>query len=423
MRSWRGRLAILGGLVAALAATNRWLSWNAGSLLVSARDEMIYRRMALAAPGLPSGAIGNQHAQLFVPNWIVGMLHDGLGVGIDIAFRAASLAIIVGICALLWAALTRAGVNTPVFAVCLALFVLNTYSLRYYLIAPGYVTDLGFVLCLGMITLGIVSTRFWLVLGGIVLAVLARQSALPVTFPLAALLFFARPWRDTPPRVRAVRAGAVIVVPWAVFAGILAVCAPFSVSGTPGVRGLTLVGAVERLPAGAASLAEHVVRVSNPMFGVGALLIVALLVRRRVRAEAGDLPARAVAPLGGSFWACLVLGLSVWLQAMALNPTYSGHPERLAVLGLLPLIVALAFVLGDLERAGAVLPARHAAAAVVLLGVGSLHYLYTWFGPTTATQGALLQLATALLAGAVMWHGLVRVRVREPARGLIRFDT
>jgi hypothetical protein len=403
VRVTRVRLAVLVAVAGALAATNRWMSWNAGSLLVSARDEMIYRRMALAAPNLPSGPIGNQHAQLFAPNWLVGLLHHVTGVGIDVVFRMASVALMLGICGLLWAALARAQLSTPAFAACLTLFVLNTYSLRYYLIAPGYVTDLGFVLCLAAIALGLISARFWLVLAGILLAVLARQSALPVTVVLAAWLAWGSPWRAAPRRMRTLRSVAVLLLPWVLFGAVLAVCAPFSVSRTPGISGLTLLGAIEHLPSGAGAFAEHFARVLNPMFGVAALLAVALLVRRRLRRGSGD---PRLPPLSDGFWACLVLGLSVWLQAVALNPNYSGHPERLAVLGLAPLVVALAFVLGDLERAGAAIPGGHAAVVAVLLGVGSLQYLYTWFGPSTATQGGLLQLVTALGAGAVLWHGL-----------------
>jgi len=64
---------------ALLALTNRWMSWSAGAKLVTARDEADYRTIALAAPGLPSGRLPNQHAQLFVLNYLVGLLHAATG--------------------------------------------------------------------------------------------------------------------------------------------------------------------------------------------------------------------------------------------------------------------------------------------------------------------------------------------------------
>ncbi len=393
------RIAALTGLLALLAATNRWMSWSGGARLLTAHDEHAYRQIALAAPGLPSAHLPNQYAQLFALNYVVGLVHAGLDIDVDVLYRIVSLALIGLICWTLALAVRRTGVSTPMFVVCLAAFVLNTYALRYYLLALGYVTDLSFVLAIAILSLALLSERFWLALFGIVLATLARQSALPVTFAVAGVFAFAPPWRRAPARLRWGRAATLLLVPWAVFGGLLAVSAGFSSPTTPGVRGLTLVGAIERLPSGLGALAEHCVRVANPLFIVAALLIVAILVRARRTPTHPRLDRR--------FWTLLVLGLSVWLQPVALNPSYSGHPERLAVMSLIPFVVALALVLADVERCGASLSPGRAGLVVAILAVGSLHYLYTWIGPSTALQGAVLQLMAAVAAGFAVWQGLM----------------
>lgn len=405
--------AIVAGLLAIVGATNRWMSWRGGALLVSATDETDYRRIALAAPHLPSGRMANQRAQLFALNWLVGVIRAGLGVRVEGLFRVVSLLVIVAICAVLWAALRSCGISTPLLAVCMAIFVLNTYSLRYYLLAPGYITDLTFVLSMAVISLGLVSERFWLILGGIALATLARQSALPVAVAITLLLWFTPPWRAAPRATRALRALAALAVPFALFAVLLAVSLPFSYSDTPGVKGLTLLGAVAALPSRSGTLLEHFARVANPLFAVFAALAVALLLRRRV------LPGR---PLRPPVIGCAVLGASVWLQAVVLNPSYSGHPERLAVLSLVPFVVALAFLLRDLQDAGMRLSAARAGAIVAILAAGSLHYLYTWAGPSTATEGGLLQLVAALAVGALLWTGLARERGRPAGSDRFRAD-
>lgn len=398
---WRDRrceLLTAAALLALLVATNRWMSWRGGAVLLTAHDEHSYRQIALAAPSLPGSRLANQYAQLFALNYLVGLIHAGLGVGIDLLFRVVSLVLIGLICWTLTLALRRTGVSTPAFAVCLGVFVLNTYALRYYLLALGYVTDLSFVLAIAMISLALICERFWLALLGIVLATLARQSALPVTFALAGIFAFAPPWRLADARVRWSRVAAVLLIPWLLFAALLAVSASFSAPTTPGVKGLTIVGAVERLPSGVGALAEHLVRVSNPLFILAALLIVALIARARLVSEHSR-PRPAL-------WTLPVLGLSVWLQPVALNPSYSAHPERLAVMSLGPFVIALGLLLADAERSGAPLTPRRAVVLVAIITAGSLQYLYTWFGPATALQGALLQFIAALAAGFVAWQGL-----------------
>jgi hypothetical protein len=395
------RPAITAAIAGLLVASNRWMGWAAGARLVQARDEAEYRRIALAAPGLPHRPMGNQHAELFALNWLVGVIHDALGAPIDIVFRTVTLALMVALVIVLWRILAHLRAGPATFAVCMGVVLLNAYSLRYYLLAIGYVTDVSFVLALALIVLGLLSERFWLVLAALLLATLARQSALPLAPALVLIFALLEPWRAGQPAARGLRCALLVIVPAAAFTALVAISAPFSVSATPGLRGLTVIGSLERLPRSLGALAEHLVRCSNPLFAVGALLIAAL--------AAGGW--RRITP---PTWACLLLGAAVWLQALALNPGYSGHPERLAVLSLVPFTGALAVRLTELERAGHRLEGWRAGVIVGLLALGSLQYLYTWLGPSSAVQGGLLQLITAVGAGAIAYRGLSR-GAAEPA--------
>src|SRR6202012_3791699 len=173
------RTAVPAALLAVLAASNRWLGFAAGQRLVSAHDESAFRQIALAAPRLPSGRLANQHAQVFAFNYVVGLISDALPIGVETLFRVLSLLLIVAICACLQVALARALVTLPAFAVCMALLVLNTYSLRYYLLAVGYVTDLGFVLALAAGLLCLRAGRLGRSIACLAIATLGRQTAVP----------------------------------------------------------------------------------------------------------------------------------------------------------------------------------------------------------------------------------------------------
>ena len=65
-------LALVAGLLAFVAVTNRWLGWDGGFDLVQANDERAYLTMANAFPGLPDVEIANQHAQRWLVHWSVG---------------------------------------------------------------------------------------------------------------------------------------------------------------------------------------------------------------------------------------------------------------------------------------------------------------------------------------------------------------
>jgi hypothetical protein len=131
-----------------------------------------------------------------------------------------------------------------------------------------------------------------------------------------------------------------------------------------------------------------------------ALVVAALVVARRM----GVRPPVA-------FWASLAMVASIVAQPLLVSPAVlSNNETRLAALGVLPLVAALALLL---ERIGPGLRERlrgwDLAGIGVVLAIGSLHHHNTVVGPTSASQIAPLQLVAGALAG---WL-LVRAATRQ----------
>jgi hypothetical protein len=398
----RGQILVTAALLATVAVTNRWLSFTAGFRLLRAHDEIDYRTIAVAAPHFPNVPVGEQHAQRFIPHYLVGLVARGLDANVDTVYLVAAILAALALSSLLAAAVSRIQLSLPAFAVCMAVFVLNAYTLRYYFLVPAELSDLLLVVGLMIALLGLIRGNYWIVVLGVAFATDARQTALPATLAVAYWLSFGPGWRDAASRVRAARALGALVTSAALYLVMVVATSSFSQSDTPGFAHLTVLADLERLPAGAGQLGQHVLRTFNALLAVLALLAAIALSRTR---------ARRAARLPFEFWGCLLLGVSVAAQPLVLSPGYAAHNEtRLAVQSLPFFVCALAYAMQGYEgRFGAPLTAKAAAAILALLAVGSLHHLYTTIGASTASQTVAIQLVTALCAATVCLISLRRV--------------
>ena len=75
------RLAAAGGWLAFVWATTHWYSWQQTIDLLFGSDAQEYETIAKAAPGFPDEALPSQHANRFVPHYLVGLVSDALHVG------------------------------------------------------------------------------------------------------------------------------------------------------------------------------------------------------------------------------------------------------------------------------------------------------------------------------------------------------
>ena len=72
------RVAVAAAWLAAVWATTHWYSWQRTIDLLFGSDVVEYERVARASPGFPSEPLPSQHADRFVPHYLIGLLSDAL---------------------------------------------------------------------------------------------------------------------------------------------------------------------------------------------------------------------------------------------------------------------------------------------------------------------------------------------------------
>lgn len=386
LRGRRADLAFVFGVLAWFAITQRWTSWSSGIRLLGEADVASYAPMAAAAPGLPHIRLGSDFTQRFVVHYCVGLLAKATGLSLPATYRAAwvvvFLAIVVTVVQLLW----RLGVVGLGFRVCVAVLVLSPYAFRYYAIVPGMLADPVFELGLALSLLGAVSRRVGVLLAGVVVAIVARQTALLTVPVLAMWLLVDAHWQGLGPRRRWFGAAALAALPGAGYVAIHLATASFSKPYAPRIPQDTVLPLLGRLPGTASELTSHVLHSLAPLVLIVALLAAVALARRR----GGWSPALSAGLVGP-----LAMGCAVLAQTLAISPDFPGlafNEPRLSALGLIAFVVALAV---EFARTPAQMPAGRATEAAIyaLLALGSLHDIYSVVGPSSTGQFLIVQLA------------------------------
>ncbi len=424
-RSARSHLGWL--LVASLAMlvfigiTNKWVSWHAAVTTYKSTDDVNYRLMAQAAPGLLHGRILPEwHAERFAVAWVVGESAKILGYGVVTSFRVWGIVVILATCLVLADTLVRIGLSLQAAIVCMAVFVLNAYSLRPYLLAPGSVDDLALVLGITIAVRGLVLRSPFSLLGGLLLATVSRQTALPPAAVGALAVALDPAWRERLGRWRVPFAVATIVLPLAVYAAIRIVSHPFA-GPPPSLDTMTLLGA--SLSVG--SLVQHFARCINVQLSILALLLAVWWVGRVTPGAIGSGQPSSTPGVRAAIYACVGFGLAIIAQPALMNPVWATYNEnRLSVMGLIPLVVAFALMLGELERARAqALPVRTAAAAVGLLALASFHHIYTVIGTANKGETLILEVIVAVALLVILPRAFPPTTARTRALGPPAADT
>jgi hypothetical protein len=406
---WGTTVAIITSLLAFLAATNHWMTFQAGLVYAHADDEIAYLKLAKAFPGFPDERIADQHTQRWPIHYFIGGIADTTGLGVETVYRVAAIALAFAMLLTAAAVLRRIGASGATVLVSLAVVALNPYALRYYGLAPAYLVDLVLDLGLALVLLGMVRRLPALVIAGLLIGTLARQTMLPVAPVVALWMALAPEWRDASGRIPRAWIAAAVLLPVILYAGAHAVAADFSRPGVPFSR-LTILDAVLDLPSTAGDLLNHFAHIFNGLLAIMALLA-ATLMSTRLR----ELPAL--------FWGSLAVGAVIVLQSAVLNPDpifndYSSSNEpRLVALAMIPLAVAFASARGWVEQRGVRTLAQcvpQLVAIVALMAIGSLHHIYT--SVSTGSKGATLAIEV-LTAAALLVLVLV---VDRPGDGFWR---
>ena len=413
---WRLRWVLVAslGLLVFLGITNKWVSWHASIYQYKSYDDINYRLMAEAAPGLLHGhTIPEWHAERFAAAWLVGVTAKVLSFSVVTAFRVWVILMILGTCLVLAELLVRMQLSLQAVMVCMAVFILNTYALRPYLLAPGGIADLVFVFGATIAVRGLVLRSPAGLLGGLLVATAARQTALPPAVVAALAVALDPAWRRRLDRWQIPFAALTIGLPLVCYLVIRIVSHPFA-GPPPTIDAMTLLGASLSL----GSLVQHFGRCVNVLLSIIALLIAAWWLARaapaRLRGRRPTIPNASAAIV-----ACLAFGLAIIAQPVVMNPTWASYNEnRLAVMGLIPLVAALGLMLAEVERARArELSVPVAWAIVGLLALGSLHHIWTVIGTANKGQTLVLEALVALALLVILPRGFPPTRVRRRALG------
>jgi len=372
------RLLALGAWAAAALALQRWWAWGDAVRAHFAQDMSSYERIARAAPSFPDQHVLRPFAERFPVHWLIGSLADGLGLSLHGLYRVADLLVLALLVWTVHLVLLRLRLDPRAHTIALGAVAVSAYPVHYLLAAPGMLSDGIFCLGLAVALLGFAAGRFELVLGGLALATIGRQTAVPVAFAAALWTAFAPAWR---PR-RWLYAAATALVPLGLWLALHFVADSFADPERGGFRDLTVFGY------GAHDLADHLGRIGLGILVPGAIALGAWL------RTGGRVPRGA-----------LLLAAAVVAQTLVLGPTSNGDNEpRLAGLAVPALAVAAGSLLGR-TRLGR---GETAVLAIAVLA-GGLHHRYTHAGLDRPWQWVALEVAAAAVIVAV----LARPRLRR----------
>jgi hypothetical protein len=199
----------------------------------------------------------------------------------------------------------------------------------------------------------------------------------------------------------AVAVGTVLVV----YAAVKASITSFTYSFAPSIPSDTVIPFAGH-PGTASAFATHLARIAAPLVLWTGALIGALIGLWRAGGRFRP-PAE--------FWCAVLIGASIIVQPLIISPHFPGfeaNEQRLSALGLLPLCVALAYLLRDAGASLNEAPSWSLLTGAAALLAGSLHDRYTVVGP----QGNGQFIALELLAAVALACTLIAVIPSRPLR-------
>lgn len=373
-------LVVLAAWAGFVLGTQRWVSVADAVAEGWGGDAVSYIAIARAAPSFPDRPVRRAFAERFPAHWLAGVVADATGIPLEDVYRALTLLLLASLLAVVHATLRAIGLGARGRALVLGALVATAYPVHFLLAASAFVADGVFLLGLAVALLGFVRRRLPLVVGGLVLATLGRQTAVPAALAAAAWIAY----RPAFPALRWRSAAAVALAPLAAYAVLRAVADTFAFSPeTPGAR--TAIGYLTS----AHALGEHVGKTALGV-AVPAALVVAAWLRTR-----GSLP-----------WVPLVLAAAVLAQPLVLGPAslHPGNEPRVAALAAPALATAAALLLRR-----AVLGVAELALLAAAIALASLHPRYA-HAPWGSDVWAVLQAVAAVAIVAVLGR-----RGREPS--------
>lgn len=368
-----------------LALSTRWMSWESGHELLQTSDVTGgYEQISAYAPDFPPESLGipyHKMQRMPVP-YLIGVVAKLFVIDFRWLYRIAGLFCLIIITLLLHASFRDIW---PFGGLLLAIFLLNPYAVRYYLMAPGMLPDLIFHLglCWLLYSLLITKNHITLVFAAL-LCLVGRQTATLFVPFFAGFAFYL--WRKKPldrpngPLIISLAiCTALVPLIYSCMGQIVAAHAP------PSGNLEVLLGSIKFFLSPSFSLTlwcEYLARLFLPI-AIPFCLSVAFLMRDRGYVWRED------------FWIPAILGFLILLQPLLAGPDITGgNATRLSALGLLPFLYVIRVQVKNLSLSTPV-----TILALVLIAAGSLHHIFSVLGPASSSQFALLHLTVSSALG------------------------
>ena len=397
------RLAAAGAWLAAVFTTTHWYSWDRTVELLFGSDMPEYERVARAAPGFTDEPLPSQHADRFVPHYLVGLLSDGVHVGLRPVYYVVAFVLLGLVVLIVDRLIAPFGLRRLEYAIAIGALIANPYVFRFLAICPARLADSVFILGALLALLGLLRCNALVLVAGLCAATMGRSEAV---FPLVALapigVLLSSDWRAKPRKTGIAAATCAFALPIALYGVIRLADHTFSYRDHPGFFALTIFGTFRDLPGSGGRFGLHLARIVVGIAGAVAILLGALVARRLGRYSALPFP----------FWAALAGGIAVSGEAFLLNPTWiNGSEPLLAALGAAFFAVAAAAALASLDRERWSLGVAGGLVALGALAVTSLNHRYASISPvSTKAQFAALTAVAATVAAVAVAFGGTRAR-------------
>lgn len=371
-----------------ICLTNRWMSFSDGIDFLHADDSRFYLAMSNAAPGFPEENMMVHHAQRILPHYLLGALKlITPNVPVSFYYRALSLILILVNIYCLILLLDKLRLSLPVRMGLLSLFVLNPYTIRYYLIAPVMVSDNLFQLGCTLVLLALVEARVGLLFFALGLATIGRQNSILILPGIVVWILSAKSFADKfslPKRI--IFIGLNVFVIWALLFVTKKLTEDFGQNSIPFAHVVSILSWFGSDLFTWAALMEHLVRTFIPLLLLFSLAAAIFWNLRNDKAWAKFFSTEQISLF------LMVAGLvSVSLLS---RPDYIQQSQaRYSSFALAPGVYLLGKFCEQFwgQESGSKQPLTFALAAALLslAGIFSLHHLYTWLGPPSAAYLAL----------------------------------
>ena len=383
----RLRLYISWALTLFIILTNNWMGWDAGIKSI-AWDAASYEIIAQAAPSLPQVQLLFHHAQRIFGPYLAGSLSNIAGLPPQVIFYFLAGICIFASILFVHKSLVSLWLSTWNYTVCMSLFILNPFTLRYYMIAPGMLPDIMFVTGLAIILFGLIGRHFRSVLIGTLIAALGRQTAAVLIPGLVLWLYAGKGWVDLAPSKKIACISSAVLVIISVYFMTGHIVSSFA-SESINIEHLTGLFYYLAGPETNARYTFHFIVYVFMPFLVPLAVVTGISLRNR---SLFSLPVEA--------WASLLFVAGIIAQPILAGPDITRlEGGRLSSLGIVPLIISSSFLMmnsGPPKNGN--IPALLKIILTSALLTGSLHFKHTIIGPEDFSNFTLLQVAVSITA-------------------------